>query len=76
MSELNQLSKLKSLTYGTGIAQKTNNPYTYLDLIFENDYKVRVFLNQDQKFILTPILSTKTSIPVTSDEAFVDFLSE
>lgn len=41
------------------VSKKTGNPYTRVDLVFINDYKVSCFLNQDQRFIINNLLQGK-----------------
>lgn len=40
---------LKNMTVKSGTS-KDGNPYTYLELTYINDWRQRVFLNDDQRF--------------------------
>jgi len=69
------LPNLKSVFLRTEVSKKTNNPYTYLDVTYLNDYQQRIFLTSEQKFIISSMAKT-TTIPVAngSEEDFAGFL--
>lgn len=66
MQDLTQ--HIKKGTYGTGMSKKTGNAYTYCDVIFKNDYKLRVFLTDEQKFIIKSLFAKSTPINVITED--------
>ena len=60
----NLISKLKSISLNSAVSRKTNNPYTYVNIVFDNDFRLRVFLNDEQLFILNSFAPSTSAIPV------------
>ena len=63
-NNVNLLSKITSALLKTEVSKKTNNPYTCVDILFSNDYRLRVFLTAEQKIILSGLLTDSVKIPV------------
>ena len=40
----------------TDVSKKTGNPYTYLEICFENGYKKRLFLDSAETYMLEQLV--------------------
>lgn len=71
----NLKENLKSVTLQTATSKKTNNEYTYLQFEFLSGYKMRVYPNTEQLYIIQS-MPKSTSIPVKTDDDLGDFIVE
>ena len=63
MNHDNIISKVPRISLLESISKKTNNPYTMMTLHFANGYRLRVLVNDDQKFGIKDALQTKSTNP-------------
>lgn len=51
------MKELKCIvSYGEDLSKKTNKPYQYLNLQFENGYQKRVFLDPAENYMIEQLL--------------------
>lgn len=71
----NLTTSIKNAVLGKGVSKKSDYAYTYIDITFSNDYTLRTFLTDEQKFIVTslfakPLAPTKKiDIDLSDDES-------
>jgi hypothetical protein len=65
MNHDNIISKVPRISLQESVSKKTNNPYVMMTIHFNNGYRLRVLINDDQKFGIKDALQTKST---NSDE--------
>ena len=66
MNHDNIITKVPRIALLQQTSKKTNQPYTVLEIHFINGFKLRTFINDDQKFGIKDALQTKSENPKDS----------